>query len=131
MGVTLVLFQFLQGTGASGGSPSTEPDFSADRAKTLFFSFMPGVSVNIVFFLLFGTTKTYRDYMWSKIGSRKISDVLDESALAQPKLSPGPRTIFRRATPAASLSSERHILSSSDDCIILQQIDRPVRLSRC
>lgn len=40
-----------------------EPDFSVESAKLDFVLFMPGVSASLICFAVFGTTKTYVDYL--------------------------------------------------------------------
>ncbi|KAM0282676.1 hypothetical protein ACHAQH_002873 [Verticillium albo-atrum] len=42
-----------------------EPDFSMDRLQADLLVFIPGVTASVLTFVVFGTTKTFRDYMWS------------------------------------------------------------------
>ncbi|KAL8372138.1 hypothetical protein RB595_001775 [Gaeumannomyces hyphopodioides] len=50
------------------------PDLSVEAARQVFFLFMPGVSASLLVFVVFGTTKTLREYMWAKVVPRRIRE---------------------------------------------------------
>ncbi|KLU86129.1 hypothetical protein MAPG_05148 [Magnaporthiopsis poae ATCC 64411] len=50
------------------------PDFSVQTANENFLSFMPGASASLLVFVIFGTTKPLRAYMWSKVVPRRIRE---------------------------------------------------------
>ncbi len=47
-------------------------DISADRAKTDFVLFMPGVTASLLVFIVFGTTRAFRDYTWKTLVPRSL-----------------------------------------------------------
>lgn len=48
------------------------PDLSAEKAHSDFLLFMSGVSPGLLGFLVFGTTRALRAYMWEKLVPRCI-----------------------------------------------------------
>ncbi|KAH8900055.1 hypothetical protein GQ53DRAFT_758172 [Thozetella sp. PMI_491] len=48
------------------GHISPQPDLSAARATLDFVLFMPGVTASLLVFVVFGTTRTFRDYAWRR-----------------------------------------------------------------
>ena len=54
----------------------TSPDISAERAHSDFIQFMSGVSPSILAFVVFGTTKALRAFMWDKFVPRCLKDRL-------------------------------------------------------
>ncbi|KAK3312393.1 hypothetical protein B0H66DRAFT_449014, partial [Apodospora peruviana] len=68
--VALGLFQlvvfFFQLRAANSNNKANipeKPDLSASKAKTDFVLFVPGVSGSLLIFIVFGTTRTFREYM--------------------------------------------------------------------
>jgi len=49
-----------------------KPDLSVRHAITDYVIFMPGVSVSLVCFVVFGTTHTFREYLWTKLAPRNL-----------------------------------------------------------
>lgn len=43
---------------------SDQADLSAARANSSFALFMPGVTASLITFVVFGTTRPFREYMW-------------------------------------------------------------------
>lgn len=65
--VTNTLFQIRAVTNAEDDAAAAAPDFSADRAKGAWIFFMPGVTPGLFIFVVFGTTKPLRRYMYEAI----------------------------------------------------------------
>ncbi|KAJ4416235.1 hypothetical protein N0V85_002359 [Neurospora sp. IMI 360204] len=53
-----------------------EPDLSAARAQGDFALFVPGVSASLLIFIVFGTTRTFRDYLWTKFAPKPLQDMV-------------------------------------------------------
>ncbi|CCC06717.1 hypothetical protein SMACR_00744 [Sordaria macrospora] len=53
-----------------------EPDLSAARAQDDFALFVPGVSASLLIFIVFGTTRTFRDYLWTKFAPKPLQDMV-------------------------------------------------------
>jgi hypothetical protein len=66
---------------AGNNRPDTvppEPDLSIDRAKGDFTLFAPGPTAVLFIFLVFGTTRTFRQTMWNLFIPRSIRDKVAE-----------------------------------------------------
>ncbi|KAL2209794.1 hypothetical protein CC79DRAFT_1380030 [Sarocladium strictum] len=61
--VTNTLFQVMAVTNRDHDAKSSAPDLSAERAKTTWLFFMPGVTPGLFIFIVFGTTTPLRKYM--------------------------------------------------------------------
>lgn len=93
-------------------------DLSAERARSDFIIFMPGVSASLLSFVVFGTTKVFRDYMWHKLVPRIIqrrlqSNRSETSSILQETLARNARDIESPMTlyPVSPISQEvNHIL---------------------
>jgi hypothetical protein len=75
-----VYFQILSASKIKRQNIPSEPDLSAARARGDFALFIPGVSEGLLAFLVFGTTRTFRDYtlklivpnhLWARRQARK------------------------------------------------------------
>ncbi|ROT40813.1 hypothetical protein SODALDRAFT_272888 [Sodiomyces alkalinus F11] len=64
--VTNTLFQITAITNKDNDVEATEPDLSAERAKSSWIFFMPGVTPGLFIFIVFGTTTPLRRYMYEK-----------------------------------------------------------------
>lgn len=53
-------------------SIGTEPDLGMDRLQSDLLVFIPGVTASLLTFVVFGTTKTFRDYMRSHFVPRPL-----------------------------------------------------------
>lgn len=78
--LVLVIFEtynFYFATWASAANAKAlagGPDFTIKSAKESFLFFMPGASASLLTFVIFGTTKPLRAYMWSKVVPRRIRE---------------------------------------------------------
>ncbi|KAL2136759.1 hypothetical protein VTI74DRAFT_1800 [Chaetomium olivicolor] len=54
-----------------------EPDLSSGQARTDFALFIPGPTAVLFFFLVFGTTRTFREYMWGRFVPRSIREKVE------------------------------------------------------
>ncbi|KAH6688040.1 hypothetical protein F5X68DRAFT_8173 [Plectosphaerella plurivora] len=52
-----------------------QPDLSLERLHGDLLTFLPGVSASLLTFVVFGTTKTFRDYMKSRLLPRRLRNV--------------------------------------------------------
>lgn len=59
---------------AHSADPATGPDLSAAGACSDFLLFVPGVTASLVVFILFGTTRTFRDDMWRWFVPRRLRE---------------------------------------------------------
>ncbi|KAH8884370.1 hypothetical protein GQ53DRAFT_618258, partial [Thozetella sp. PMI_491] len=69
--ITNTLFQVSSVQNNRQDAVSTKPDFSAQRAIPKILLFMPGVTPGVMMFLVFGTTKVFRTYMYSAVVPRR------------------------------------------------------------
>lgn len=72
-----------------------QPDLSLERLHGDLLTFLPGVSASLLTFIVFGTTKTFRDYMKSRLVPRRLRNMFVsrgterlESAPPSPALPP-------------------------------------------
>ncbi|KAK4031182.1 hypothetical protein C8A01DRAFT_51632 [Parachaetomium inaequale] len=62
--LVVITYQLRSSNANNAASIPPEPDLSASHAKSDFAEFPPAVTACIVIFLVFGTTRTFREYMW-------------------------------------------------------------------
>ncbi|OHE95227.1 hypothetical protein CORC01_09488 [Colletotrichum orchidophilum] len=79
--VVTILFQVSAAKQISRDSASKSPDLSTERLHLDLILFLPGVSASLLTFVVFGTTKTFRDYLvarliprWLREKSRRTSN---------------------------------------------------------
>jgi hypothetical protein len=58
-----IMFEILSVNHNSADALRDAPDLSVERLRTDFLLFMPGVSASLLNFIVFGTTKTFREYI--------------------------------------------------------------------
>ncbi|KAK4125499.1 hypothetical protein N657DRAFT_268457 [Parathielavia appendiculata] len=82
--IALSLFQLVvinfQLRAAATNNPANvppEPDLSAGRAKGDFALFAPAPTATIFAFIVFGTTRTFREYMWNLFVPRSIREKVE------------------------------------------------------
>jgi len=121
-----ILFEVSSAANSKQAVASGHADLSIGRAKTDFVLFMPGVSPSLLTFLVFGTTKTFRAYLWRKLVPKKIRERRAQQLAAQ---------IPQRVKPAAggaqlqpSTPAESHVSAvrtpvSDGDGISLQALE--------
>ncbi|KAK0712222.1 hypothetical protein B0T21DRAFT_297479 [Apiosordaria backusii] len=63
--LVVVMFQLRASQTNSVEKVPAAPDLSAGRAVTDFVLYVPGVTAPVLAYLVFGTTRTFRDYAWS------------------------------------------------------------------
>ncbi|KAK4196310.1 hypothetical protein QBC40DRAFT_309997 [Triangularia verruculosa] len=68
--LVVVMFQLRASQTNSVENVPREPDLSAGRAATDFVLYVPGVTAPVLGYLVFGTTRTFRDYAWSVLAPR-------------------------------------------------------------
>ncbi|KAI0017538.1 hypothetical protein F4780DRAFT_591236 [Xylariomycetidae sp. FL0641] len=62
--ITNILFQLLARRNANIDALADKPDLSAARAQSTTVLFLPGVSPSLLAFIVFGTTKPFREFMY-------------------------------------------------------------------
>lgn len=76
--VANIIFQVTSIRHSEKDAVASKPDFSSDHARAVFVLFMPGVSPGLLLFIVFGLTRTYREYMYTvvvpKRWQRPLSD---------------------------------------------------------
>jgi hypothetical protein len=70
----------------AGDAMSEAADLSAEHAKEIVTNFLPGVSPSLLSFIVFGTTKPFRHYMYKKFVPRRFQPHLPLTA--RPSSSP-------------------------------------------
>ncbi|KAH7309116.1 hypothetical protein B0I35DRAFT_441474 [Stachybotrys elegans] len=92
--ITIVLFTLTARRNTAADTAASKPDLSAERARTDFHLFLPGVTASLLLFLVFGTTKPFIAYMrscWSR-SRRRIKDEPRVQALPLHSLQPNDPT---------------------------------------
>ncbi|TLS29368.1 hypothetical protein PpBr36_00942 [Pyricularia pennisetigena] len=105
-----IMFQTTWAARIAVTHENREADLSSDKAKLDFYLFIPGVSAGLLLFVVFGTTKVSRDYMWEKLAPRWLKKKRSERAARLPSmvLPPGPlRLLSRRSTRRARAQTAR------------------------
>ncbi|GJC79228.1 hypothetical protein ColLi_02066 [Colletotrichum liriopes] len=69
-----IMFQVSSARQNSRDSLSNSPDLSTERLHLDLLLFIPGVSASLLTFVVFGTTKTFRDYLADKLIPQKLRD---------------------------------------------------------
>ncbi|KAF6842057.1 glycoside hydrolase [Colletotrichum plurivorum] len=65
--VVTIMFQVSSARQNNRDSLSETPDLSLERLHLDLILFLPGVSTSLLTFVVFGTTKTFRDYLFAKL----------------------------------------------------------------
>jgi|SRR3569833_255258 len=113
----MILFEILNIRAAAIQAAGDSPDLSPSSAAARFPPLIPEVSAGLVAFVVFGTTKVYRTYLWRKLVPRKPSQPRrmtrpsaatsgDPLAASAPKLEAG-----------ALSRTELHKMSFTDDVL--------------
>ena len=67
-----VYFQVHSANDSKQETVPAGPDLSAGKALSEFVLFIPGVTEGIIAFVVFGTTRTFRDYAWRLLVPKKL-----------------------------------------------------------
>ncbi|GAB1316708.1 hypothetical protein MFIFM68171_06918 [Madurella fahalii] len=78
--LVVIVFQLRAASTNDAENIPPEPDLGADRAKGDFALFAPGVSAGLLTFIVFGTTRTFREYMWALFVPRALREKVKERA---------------------------------------------------
>nr|XP_036588323.1 glycoside hydrolase [Colletotrichum truncatum]KAF6799696.1 glycoside hydrolase [Colletotrichum truncatum] len=70
--VVTIMFQVSSARQNSRDFLNDGPDLSTERLHSDLILFLPGVSASLLTFVVFGTTKTFRDYMVTKLIPRRL-----------------------------------------------------------
>ncbi|KAK4149562.1 hypothetical protein C8A00DRAFT_18758 [Chaetomidium leptoderma] len=85
-----------------------EPDLSADRARGDFALFAPAPTAVLFAFVVFGTTRTFREYMWAVLVPRPIRDRV-ETIIARKKRKKKKRQVGGSVSVVHSSSAIRDV----------------------
>ncbi len=72
--IIVITFQLRAASTNNLANLPAEPDLSVSRARTDFALFAPGVTAVLFVFFVFGTTRTFRGYMWTLLVPRVVRD---------------------------------------------------------
>ncbi|KAI1079533.1 hypothetical protein F5B20DRAFT_167787 [Whalleya microplaca] len=97
--LTNILFQLASSQNIARDSLSDEPDLSASRAHRVSVLFMPGVTPGLLAFVVFGTTKPFREYMYKTFVPKRFQRP-DASTARESSL-------WRASRSSTALSSHR------------------------
>ncbi|KAK4246537.1 hypothetical protein C7999DRAFT_15333 [Corynascus novoguineensis] len=81
--IVVVNFQLRAAGTNDRASVPPEPDLSAGRARGDFTLFAPAPTAVLFVILVFGTTRTFREYMWNLFVPRALRDRFEERARAR------------------------------------------------
>ncbi|PKS09039.1 hypothetical protein jhhlp_003652 [Lomentospora prolificans] len=70
--VLIILFEVGSARSIREADPQTGPDLSLEKLRGDLVQFMPGTAPCLLTFLVFGTTRALREYMWDKLIPRSI-----------------------------------------------------------
>lgn len=70
--VVIILFSVRAARTSKEASTLTGPDLSIEKLRVDFLLFMPAPTAGLFYFLVFGTTRVLRAYMWDKLVPRCI-----------------------------------------------------------
>ncbi|KAK1783133.1 hypothetical protein QBC45DRAFT_400866 [Copromyces sp. CBS 386.78] len=74
--LVVIFFQLRAANTNTKENIPPEPDLSASRAQGDFALFVPGVSASLLVFIVFGTTRNFRDYLWTKFAPKPLQDMV-------------------------------------------------------
>lgn len=81
--IVVVNFQLRAAGTNNRANVPPEPDLSAGRARGDFTLFAPAPTAVLFVILVFGTTRTFREYMWNLFVPRTLRDRFEERARAR------------------------------------------------
>ncbi|TDZ27270.1 Non-structural maintenance of chromosomes element 1-like protein, partial [Colletotrichum trifolii] len=82
------MFQVSSARQNTRDSLNDTPDLSTSRLHTDLVLFLPGVSASLLTFVVFGTTKTFRDYLVEKLVPGRVRSVRRRGGKQAPSSSP-------------------------------------------
>ncbi|KAK3398222.1 hypothetical protein B0T20DRAFT_202777 [Sordaria brevicollis] len=74
--LVVIFFQLRAANTNTKENIPPEPDLSAARAQGDFALFVPGVSASLLIFIVFGTTRTFRDHIWATFAPKSLQDMV-------------------------------------------------------
>ncbi|TDZ25643.1 hypothetical protein Cob_v000832 [Colletotrichum orbiculare MAFF 240422] len=86
--VVTIMFQVSSARQNTRDSLNDTPDLSTSRLHTDLVLFLPGVSASLLTFVVFGTTKTFRDYLVEKLVPGRVRSVRRRGGKQAPSSSP-------------------------------------------
>ncbi|EAA33395.2 hypothetical protein GE21DRAFT_6482 [Neurospora crassa] len=87
--LVVIFFQLRAANTNTKANIPPHPDLSAARARGDFALFCPGVSASLLIFIVFGTTRTFREYVWTRFAPQLLQDrVAARKALKKQKTPP-------------------------------------------
>ena len=74
--IVVIIFQLRAANTNTKDNIPAEPDLSISRACSDFAFFVPGVSASLLIFVVFGTTRSFRDYIWTKFAPKALQNMV-------------------------------------------------------
>lgn len=120
-------------------APGPGPDFSWERARRDFCLFMPGVTPSLLAFATFGTTRVFREYMYSKLVPKRFQKKTDlgytEFRVENPSSAPTTRrpslaNVALGSNSGRGSSYGRAMAAQNEHVMALQNLDLESGLGR-
>lgn len=119
-----MLFQFTGMSNSNKDAHSPSPDFSIDRAKATTILFCPGPAPSYLVFIVFGTTRPFRQYMYDNFVPRRWQRIPDVPPSRSQLLSPKASTFSTLRSSSMILSSPTSGPKSPQVDIHMQDLER-------
>ncbi|KAK0617836.1 hypothetical protein B0T17DRAFT_311884 [Bombardia bombarda] len=74
--LVVIFFQLRAADSNNAAHIPVEPDLSPGKAATDFALFAPGVSAGLLSYVVFGTTRTFREYTWALLVPSRLRDAI-------------------------------------------------------
>lgn len=72
--LVVIVFQLHAASNNNRANIPKEPDLSAAKGQPDFALFVPGPGANLLTFVVFGTTRSFRDYMWTLFTPKQVQE---------------------------------------------------------
>jgi hypothetical protein len=121
--LTNMLFQFTGMSNSSKDASLSSPDFSIDRAKETTILFCPGPAPSYLLFIVFGTTKPFREYMYATFVPKRWQRLPDVPQDSGRFLSPKASTLSTFRSQSLVVSSPSIGDRSPDGDVPMQDLE--------
>ncbi|KAI8626151.1 hypothetical protein F5Y19DRAFT_228450 [Xylariaceae sp. FL1651] len=103
--VSTILFEQIAKQNAKKDIQASAPDLSAERARLSLYLFLPGNTPGIALFVVFGTTASFRSYMYQTLVPRRWQARVVAEAETETELVRGPSVSTTCRTPKTSAAT--------------------------
>lgn len=109
-----MLFQFQGMSNSNKDATSDSPDYSVERAKETTILFLPGPAPSYLLFIVFGTTRPFRNHMYTTFVPQRWQKLADAPELIRasafsPKQSSASTSRSHKAVFSSPSSTQQHI----------------------